>query len=82
LPRYKLRTIHYSSSAQRNQCGGKNRQDKIPTPGAAFKFDPRTDERFDTRMLISASPKLPPRTTRFKLELDSGPSGFANGDVR
>ena len=41
-----------------------------------------TEERFETRILISASPRLPPRTTRLKLPLVSGPNGSTLSPLR
>src|SRR4026209_1736346 len=66
-------SISYSSAAQRKPMRGEKSPKEL---GVTSRFDPSTDERFATRMLISASPRLPPRTTRLRLELVSGPVGF------
>src|SRR5688500_15621167 len=72
-PLHRFNRISYSSAAQRNPIRGEKSPREL---GVTSRFDPSTEERFETRMLISASPRLPPRTTRCKLELVAGPTGF------
>ena len=64
LRRCAARNDIHCVAAQRKPIRGENSPRDALEPGLAFGFGPGTDERFDTRILISASPRLPPRTTR------------------